>query len=406
MVFSLLLLALLSSELPAQQAPSTGRPTFADAVQMANEGRDAEALVAFERLVTSNPNDREARLWIARLHERNGDTERAEAVYRSVLLEDPISVDAMVGVASAEIARNELSDAVVVLERSEKLAPLNPTVLAMLGRVHRDAGRDARALDYFERAYALAPTEQNQMLLEDARRTYGHRAVANLFAEDFNSGVSDTRSGEIAFNLRMNDTWRVSGRGQVQRKFAAREERAGAGVDWRWTPRVTLRGQALVGFDAVVMAERDYLGELDVLANRAHWTAGVRYFDFEGARTTVVSPAVSFLATDRLAVSLRYALSISESNTFSGRENGHTAHIRGEYRLRPRIWVAGRYAAGVDDFDNFSRDRIGDFSANSVAGGVRFDLPRLLTVVWMAERQWRENDLNMTRLTVSVAQTF
>src|SRR5262245_11203094 len=225
MVFSLLFLTLLSSE-PPTQTPAIGRPTFADAVQMASEGRDAEALVAFERLVTANPDDREARLWIARLHERNGDTERAEAVYRSVLLEDPINVDAMVGVASAELARHELSDAVVVLERSEELAPRNATVLMMLGLAHREAGQDARALDYFERAYALAPTAENQMLLEDARRVYGHRVQANLFAEDFSTGVSDTRSGELGVNLRLSDTWRVSGRGQVQRKFAVREERA------------------------------------------------------------------------------------------------------------------------------------------------------------------------------------
>jgi len=294
----------------------------------------------------------------------------------------------------------------VVLERSEKLAPLNATVLAMLGRAHREAGRDARALEYFERAYALAPTAENQMLLEDARRAYGHRVQANLFAEDFSTGVSDTRSGELGVNLRLNDRWRVSGRGQLQRKFAVREERAGGGAEWRWTPHATLRGQAIVGFDAVVMPEGDYLGEIGFLTHGAHWTAGVRYFDFEGARTTVVTPAVSFLATDRLAISLRYALSVSETNALVGNEYGQTAHIGGEYQLRRRIWLAGRYAAGVDDFDNFSRDRIGDFRANSVAGGMRFDLPGLLTVVWMAERQWRENDLDMTRLSVSFGQSF
>lgn len=405
MLFSLLLL-MLAPEPAAPQAPGVDRPTFADAVQMANDGREPEALAAFQRIVTANPNDRDARLWIARLHERAGAFDRAEAVYRSILLEDTANVDAMVGVATALLARDETAEAIVLLERAERLAPQNDTVLATLGRAHRHAGRDARAIAYFELASALAPTAQHRLELEEARRAYGHRVETRGFGEEYSGSAPNSRSGELALNLRVTDRLRVSARGQVQRKFGSREERGGAGVEWRWTPAATLRVQALVGPEARVMPEGDYLAEIDYADRQAVWTAGVRYFDFEGARTTTVSPAVSWRGSDRVSMGLRYAFSVSESTTLAGRENGHSVHARAAYRLYPRLWITAGYAGGVEDFENFSIDRIGDFRANGASGGLRYDLPTLTSLVGMYEHQWRSGGVEMRRLTVAIAQRF
>src|SRR5688572_33381179 len=105
MLFFLLFLTSLTQE-PVRQTAAPPVPTPADAIQMANDGRDAEALAAFQRLAGFNPNDHQARVWIARLHERMGHADRAEAVYRSVLLEDPSNVDAMIGVGTTLLARH------------------------------------------------------------------------------------------------------------------------------------------------------------------------------------------------------------------------------------------------------------------------------------------------------------
>ncbi|MSO81681.1 MAG: hypothetical protein EXQ53_00070 [Acidobacteria bacterium] len=144
----------------------------------------------------------------------------------------------------------------------------------------------------------------------------------------------------------------------------------------------------------------------------ATWTASVRYFDFAGARTTVVSPAVAWIPSvpwipeGRLSVALRYALSWTEANTRASVEAGHSAHIRAAYRLYPRVSVLAAYASGVEDFENFSIDRIGDFRANTLSGGLRVHLPTLTALVVNYERQWRRGTLDMGRVTVSFQQSF
>jgi hypothetical protein len=160
------------------------------------------------------------------------------------------------------------------------------------------------------------------------------------------------------------------------------------------------------------MPEGDYLGEVQYTYQDATWTASVRHFDFTGARTTVLSPAVAWIPTvpwipeGRLSMMLRYALSWSESNTLSRVEAGHSAHVRAAYRIHPRISVLAAYAAGVEDFENFSIDRIGDFRANTLSGGLRIDLPTLTAIIANYERQWQSRNPDMARVSVFFLQSF
>lgn len=401
MRFSLLLMLLLVSSAGTALAQDA-----AEAVQMANEGRNAEALAAFRQLAVANPNDLEARLWIARLHERMGHPDQAEPVYRSVLLEDPASLDAALGVAATQLAQDEVDEAIELLESIEERAPQNAALLALLGRGHRQAGRDARAIGYFERAVAIAPTGEHRFRLENARLSYGHRIETRGFGEQFSGSTPDTTGGDLTVNYRLSERLRVVGRGQAQRKFSVSEQRGGGGLEWRWRRSTTVRAQLLVGPDNRVMPEGDFLAELDYTRGPAVWTATVRYFDFTGARTTFLSPAVAWAASDRITLALRYAMSFTETSALSGSEGGHTAQLRGAYRFFPRLWLQLGYAAGVEDFETFSIDRIGDFRANTATGGVRLDLPTLTTIVAGYERQWRRGNVEMARVTVALQQRF
>jgi hypothetical protein len=236
--------------------------------------------------------------------------------------------------------------------------------------------------------------------------SYLHRVETRGSSEQFSGAFPDSRSGDVIVNVRLTDTWRVLGRGQVQRKFAVSEQRGGGGVEWRWTPTTTLRGHALVGPDNLVMPEGDYLGEVQYTDTVATWTASVRSFDFTGARTTVFSPAVAWMPEGKLSLALRYALSRTEATTLASVETGQSAHVRAAYRLYPRISLQAAYAAGVEDFENFSFDRIGDFRANTLSGGLRIDLPSLTALIANYERQWQRRDPDMGRVTVSFLQSF
>ncbi len=405
MRFPLLPVLLLCATAPAVSA-QTAVPTIDQAMQMADAGDEAGALTALQRRAAANPNDREARLWIARLHERSGNPALAEPVYRSVLLEDPASLDARIGVASTLLARQEADEAIEVLEVAESQAPQSAVVLSLLGRAHRIGGRPARAIEYFRRAAALEPSSEHRSRLERAQLAHQHWFETRGFGEQYNGGTPDSRSGEVLLNYRLSETLRVLGRGQVQRKFGVSEERGGGGAEWRWRPDVMLHGQVLVGPGNLVMPEGDYLGEVAYTHEAATWSAGVRYFDFTGARTTLFTPAVHWAASDRLAIDLRYAMSWSESTILLNGEAGHSVHVRGEYRLYPRLFVQAGYAGGVEDFENFSIDRIGDFRANTGSGGVRLELPTLTSITAGYEQQWRERGISMGRITVALQQRF
>ena len=403
MIFSLLLATMLAWD----PSPQEGVATFAEAVEAANEGRDAEALAEFQRLANSNPDDLDARLWIARLHARMGNRDLAEPVYRGVLLEDPTDIEARVGIADALLARGETAQAIEVLEVAEQTDPENAAVLSTVGRAHIQAGRTRRGIEYFERASAISPTSQNRMLLESARLSYLHRIELRGSNEQFDDSTPNAHFGDLVVNVRLSDSWRVFGRGQAQRKFGVSEQRGGAGGEWQWKPTTILRGQVLVKPDNVVMPEGDYMGELQYTYMDATWTGSVRHFDFNGARTTMIYPAVQWAPDGRPAtLSLRYALSWSKANALPHAELGQSLHMLGAYRVWPRIWLRVGYAAGVEDFENFSIDRIGNFRANTASGGFRIDLPTLTGIVGTYERQWRSLDADMNRFSLSLQQRF
>lgn len=405
MVVWLLLLLLVAGNASAQVL-QPNPPTFDQAVQLAHAGRDADALATFQRLASRNPNDHQARLWIAQLHERMGNFQQAEAVYRSVLLEDSSNVAAMFGVGSVLIAQGEPDDAIELLDRAEQLDARNDAVLAALGRAHQDAGRSGIAIRYLELAVALAPTEQHRLSLEGARLSFEHRLHLRGFNEQFSGSTPDSHHGDLEINVRLSDTVRVIGRGQVQRKFGIREQRGGGGVEWRWRPLTTLRGQAIVGPDNRVISEGDYLGEIEHVYRRSRWSGTFRYFDFTGATVWVVSPGVAWSASDRVSLALRYALSRTDTSTSLSGETGHSLQAGAACQLRRRVWVTGGYAAGVEDFEHFSIDRIGNFRANTGSGGFRYDLPTLTSVAAVYEHQWRKGDVNMGRFTLSLTQRF
>jgi YaiO family outer membrane protein len=404
MLFTLLLVAALADASAATAAPAP--PTFSEAAELETAGRFDEALAAFQQLAAVNPNDHQARLAIGRLHMRMGHPDRAEAVYQGVRVEDGTSLEAVLGVADARVAQWRSEDALEALERAEELAPENPRVLASLGRTHQEAGRSTLAVAYMQRAVTLSSAPVYQMSLERARAAHQNRFEVRSFGEEFSGTTPRSGSGDVSLNLRLTDAVRLSGRGQMQRKFDIDDARGGAGVEWRWTPATTIVAQALVGPGNRVLPKSDVLGGVNYSTGPMSVMGSVRFFNFADARVTTLSPAMTFWPTERLSLGLRYALSVTDTPMFTTTSMGNTAQMNGSYQLFPRVWVNLGYARGVEDFEHFSIDRIGAFRANTGSGGIRVELPWLTSLVGTYERQQREDDTAMQRFTVGFAQRF
>ena len=406
MLMSLFLVTLLTQGLAQGAQAQSPSPAFDTAVQLAAEGREAEALAAFQRLAAVNPNDHRARLWIARLHDRMGRPNLAEAVYRSVALEDGTNVDALLGLGMALIELDQAEDAISTLERAEVLAPQNAGVQAGLGRAHAVAGHGALAVEYLRRAATIDPTDANVMAYERTDLAHRHRAHVQYAHETFSDSTANASAGELGLNVRLRDDLRVLGRAQSQNKFTFREWRAGGGVAWTWKGSTTLTAQALAGSDNVVMPERDYLGEIAYTYHQRGAALSVRYFDFNAVTMTVISPSAEWWPIDRLRLGARYAVSITERPAVTPREIGHTVHLRASYQALPRLWVNLGAARGVEDFDNLSIDRVGKVVATTGSAGVRIDRRTLTSVHARYEYLRPHAGRTMGRATVSVTQGF
>jgi YaiO family outer membrane protein len=396
MLLSLLLTATLA------QTPS---PTHDDALQLAQSGDYAEALRAFQQIAAANPADHRARLWIAQLHVWMGHPERAEPVYRSVMLEDPNNIDALLGVATTLLARHEADEALEVLQRAEQLEPQNPEVLAGLGRAYRRTGQTTTSLGYLQRTIALAPSETNLLSLEQTRMLHQHQVEISSFLEEF-SDLPDGRSGDIRANIRLNERWRLFGRGQYQRKFNRSEQRGGLGATWRWQPATTLSGHFFIGPNNEVLPQRDFLADITHMRGQADWGGTFRYIDFEGAQVAAISPALSYWWSDRLNLGLRYSFVMTDFAALPETIASHSTALRGSYQVIPRVWANVGYAYGIENFDTLSPDRIGEFNAHTGSIGFRVDLRSLTGVYGVYEHQWRPGDTRMHRFTAGIAQRF
>jgi Tfp pilus assembly protein PilF len=406
MLFSLFLL------LFAQGAAQTAVNTAADlpaAIQLAQEGHEAEALAALQKIAAVHPDDHLTRLWIANVQARMGHPELAEPIYYSIALEDPRNVDAWLGLGTVLLQMDRVSEGLDALTHAEQLAPRNPNVLAALGSGYRLAGDAPRSISYYEQLATTSPTVVNRLDLERARSERAHRLDSQTFGEQYSHTTPKTPStgGEdLALNYRVSETFRVIGRGQVQRKFSLDEHAFGGGAQWRWTPWGTLTSQLLFGSeDNRVLPQHAFFARVDYGYHRATYTGTLRYFDFLGANETVVSPAVTVAITPRWTAEGVYAFTTTDTAVSNGIQ-GNTVDLRAAHEIAPRVWLRGGYIHGIANFDQFSIDQIGNFRANTAHGGMQLVFPSLTSLVFDYQYQWRDGGVRMGRVNVGLVQAF
>src|SRR5437762_10599060 len=142
---------LLLAQDVAQPGQNTVAVDLPAAIQLAQQGRDAEALAALQKIAAADPNDHLTRMWIASVHARMGHPDLAEAVYHSIVIEDPRNVDAWVGLGTVLLEQDRISEGLDALRRAEELAPQNPGVWAALASGYQLSGDTRQSMEYRQR---------------------------------------------------------------------------------------------------------------------------------------------------------------------------------------------------------------------------------------------------------------
>lgn len=160
--------------------PTLDRAWFNLGKALAFLGRGKEADVAFEKCFERSPERR--LMALAAEHHKEGRTEEAERLYRRVLRDNPRNVDALRLLALIAIKVEHLDDAEILLQQAIEIAPDFNQALVDLGRLRKDQDRYGEALECFDRAIALEPTQPQAHYLRAgtlARASFTHEAIAS-----------------------------------------------------------------------------------------------------------------------------------------------------------------------------------------------------------------------------------
>jgi YaiO family outer membrane protein len=388
--------------LAPQQAPDQR----AEAERLARSGAHAQALKQFQALAAANPDDIEARLWIARLHTWMGRPERAADVYESIVASQPQNIDALIGLGESLTMSRRFREAGDALRRAEALAADRPAMLVAQGRLHRETGHTTLALAYYLRALALEPGNADARRAYDALRAErAHRLEATYDFEHFDTGAPDTHAGAVEVNGRVNDAIRLFGAGQHIRKFGHDEDRGGGGFEWFASHSFHVRGSALFGNSTRVLPDGDTWLEAEHRIGHVSWLGEIRYLHFSTSSTLIWSPGVTIAANDRLALTLRYYRSHSQfDGTPSSGNNG--GRLGATVRAGPRLTVNAAYMHGFEGLTLITLERDLQFSAENLSAGFRFAATPFTSIGAAYTHQWRAGNTRVATAVVNLIQRF
>ena len=388
---------------PASQ-PSDAR---AQAEQLARSGARREALERFQAIVAANPDDVEARVWIARLYAELGQRNRAIGVYESIVATNPQQLDALIGLGHTLVDAGRLREAADALNRAESLAPERPAVLAEQARLHARAGRTVLGLAYYERALALDPAATNvRREYEEVRAERAHRLELGYLLEHFNvDGLRDPQAGSAKINGRVSESVRVSGIVQHQRKFSRSETRGGGGIEWALRHNFRLHAGALFGGDAQILPRADGYGGLAYTRGPATWSFDVRVADFDQILVNVAGGGLRLALPEGSAAWVRY-YRFDTDYPAARSDIVHSWVLGASGRVTP-TWTLGlEYTRGPDRLDMLTVDVTGPFETNTISPFVDFRLTPMLSLDGRYDYQARPEDLRVHRGVVRLIQRF
>jgi tetratricopeptide (TPR) repeat protein len=338
--------------------PQQGPDPRAEAERLANSGSYDAALRQFQAIAAANPDDIEARMWIARLYAKLGHPEHAAEVYRSILATQPQNLDALLGLGNALVTIGRLHEASEALTQAEKIAGDKPEVLAAQGRLHATANRTTLALAYYTRALALDPGNKEVRVQADAlRAARAHRLELDYDFQHTNEDLDDSHVGTFALNARLSDSVRIVGEGQAERLFGVDDQRAGVGFEFALSRNTRLSVGGLGGFDPVYLPESDFYGDLTFDGRHASVGVLVRRAGFQDSDFWIAGPEFTVKLSKSADASLAY---YHGNATQVGLPDAGTDTVA----IRLGGWVAKQfrlgagYTHGIDRLDWLTADRI------------------------------------------------
>lgn len=170
----------MRAPLPIEACPQIG-----DAYQA--QGLAKQAIGALERCLALEPESPDQMFYLAHELERNGEMERAAAVYAHGLEVKPDNPDLAIGLARVRLRQGKYAESRSLAGSVIKRTPNSPDALLVLGLVSTREGHRAEARNYLERGVRAADGYVDL-----------HLALANLAEQDANLDAAIVQYRRVA----------------------------------------------------------------------------------------------------------------------------------------------------------------------------------------------------------------
>jgi len=385
---------------------AAGQDARAEAERLARSGARQQALERFQALAAENPDDIASRVWIGRLHLEMNRPLRAVAVYESIVATDGQNVDALLGLGVALTRSGRIREASEALARAEAIAADRVDVLTAQGALHSVDGRDSLALAYYGRVLAIEPANTTAQAAVDAlNASRAHRVAVDYDFQTFNDNRDDTHTGTVEGNFRVSDAFRVFGKAQVHAGEVETESRGGGGIEWLPASRVWLRAGAMFGAETIEIPQLDTFASVSMRRRRASWTLEGRFVQFDLAELWIGGPRIDYALNEKLTLFAAYQRGrMTFGSGAVSTSNNSTVGL--SLRFAPTARAVLEYRHGIDRLDWITFDRINAGDANTIAGGIAFDITPFVTLDARFDRQTRPGDFQLQRVHAGMVLRF
>jgi predicted Zn-dependent protease len=139
--------------------PDDPRAAYVEAQLLNDQGKQTEAIAAFQALVRRSPEDESLVFEYVNILEKAGHPAEAEQALRALLAKDPLDANALnsLGYLLAE-HKQRLDEAVELVRRALEVEPGNPSFLDSLGWAYYQQGKIDLADDPLTQAAAKIPS--------------------------------------------------------------------------------------------------------------------------------------------------------------------------------------------------------------------------------------------------------
>lgn len=367
---------------------------------------DAALTIVDQRLANA-PEDLEAHGWRGRLLAWKGHWSEGEAEYKLVLEKVPNDVDILTGLADVLLWQQKYAEALQVLNHARTSSPSDPEILSRQARVLALLGRTSEARLEYQQVLQFDPEnkEARASLLENTKHEL--RVGDDI---DFFNYTSNAQTQSVSLSSSWNRRWSTVFGVSTYQRFGQDAVKFQASGAFHLTAQTWASvGTAVANDQAVVPTSEAFveLGHGFRLDNR--WVQGLEssyqqhWFWYRGAHV------LTWSTTQIVYLPKGWTWSLDVTGARSGFVGTPVAwEPSGWTKLGFPLYrrISGNVLYGVGS-ENFSQiDQIGQFSAHTYGGGLRYRFVDRQDVQGYIARQERSQGQTDTTLGLSYGIRF